>query len=59
VKGHLQRHNAYGPEVQDVYVSATECSVVCTLKKRDLENLILRNPEVGFKLARLLGERLR
>lgn len=48
-----------GQRLEDVYVTATERSTVCTLKKRDLENLILRNPEVGLKLARLLGERLR
>jgi len=48
-----------GQRLEDVYVTATEHSTVCTIKKRDLENLILRNPEVGLKLARLLGERLR
>lgn len=48
-----------GQRLEDVYVTATEHSAICTIKKRDLENLILRNPEVGLKLARLLGERLR
>jgi CRP/FNR family transcriptional regulator len=48
-----------GQRLEDVYVTAKERSTLCTIKKRDLENLILRNPEVGLKLARLLGERLR
>jgi CRP/FNR family transcriptional regulator, cyclic AMP receptor protein len=42
-----------------VYVRALESSVVCILKRGDLERLVLRNPEVGLRLVRLLSERLR
>jgi CRP/FNR family cyclic AMP-dependent transcriptional regulator len=42
-----------------VYVRALEPSVLCSLRQRDLERLILGNPEVGLRLVRLLSERLR
>jgi len=39
-------------------VEALEVSVLRTLGWEDFEELVLRNPEVGLKTIRLLGERL-
>jgi CRP/FNR family cyclic AMP-dependent transcriptional regulator len=41
-----------------VYLRAIEPSVVVALRRRDLEQLILTNTEVGLRLVRLLSERL-
>jgi CRP-like cAMP-binding protein len=41
-----------------VYARATKPSVVCYLGRKDLEQLILSNPEVGLRLVRRLSERL-
>jgi CRP/FNR family transcriptional regulator len=48
-----------GQRLSGFYARALEPSVVCTLKRRDLEHLILRNPVLSLKLVRLLGEQLR
>ena len=43
----------------EVYMRAMEPSVVCSLRRKDLERIILRRPEVGVRLVGLLSERLR
>ena len=43
----------------DLYARALEPSVVCFLRRKDLEQIILSNPEVGLRLIRRLSERLR
>jgi CRP/FNR family transcriptional regulator len=48
-----------GQSFSGVYVRALEPSVVCSLKRADLERIILSHPEVGLRLARRLSERLR
>ena len=49
-----------GQQLSDnVYARALEPSVVCFLRRRDLEQIILSNPEVGLRLVRRLSERLR
>jgi CRP/FNR family cyclic AMP-dependent transcriptional regulator len=48
-----------GQRLSEFYARALEPSVVCILKRRELEHLILRNPMLGLKLVRLLGEQLR
>ena len=48
-----------GQRLKGVYLKALESSVVCALKRRDLERLILIKPEVGLRLVRYLSERLR
>ncbi len=49
-----------GPrELRTTYAQATEPSLVASLRRADLEDLIRKNPEVGVRLARLLSERLR
>jgi len=47
-----------GQHLPGVYLQALKPSVVATLKRRDLEHLILKAPEVGLRLVRLLSERL-
>jgi CRP/FNR family transcriptional regulator, cyclic AMP receptor protein len=48
-----------GQRLSGFYARALEVSVLCTLKRRELEHLILRNPVLSLKLVRLLGEQLR
>ena len=49
-----------GPrELRTAYAQAAEPSLVASLKRGDLEDLIRENPEVGVRLVRLLSERLR
>jgi CRP/FNR family transcriptional regulator len=48
-----------GQRLSGVYLRALEPSVVCTLRREDLEYLIRRNPEVGLRLVKLLSRRLR
>jgi CRP/FNR family transcriptional regulator, cyclic AMP receptor protein len=49
-----------GQQLSDnIYARALEPSVVCFLGRKDLEQLILSNPEVGLRLVRRLSERLR
>ena len=43
----------------NLYARALEPSVVCFLRRRDLEQLILGSPEVGLRLVRRLSEQLR
>ena len=46
-------------QLREAYARAIEPSIVVSLKREDLENLILRNPRVGLRLIELLSERLR
>ena len=48
-----------GQQLSGVYARALEPSVVCSLKRADLERIILSHPEVGLRLVRRLSERLR
>lgn len=43
---------------RELRVRALEPSLICHLHRRDLEMLVRKKPEVGLRLARLLGERL-
>jgi CRP/FNR family transcriptional regulator, cyclic AMP receptor protein len=44
--------------VRDLHIRALESSVICRISRRDLEELVLRNPEVGLRLARMLATQL-
>jgi CRP/FNR family transcriptional regulator len=48
-----------GQQLSGVYARALEPSVVCSLKRADIERIILSHPEVGLRLVRHLSERLR
>jgi CRP/FNR family cyclic AMP-dependent transcriptional regulator len=48
-----------GQHLSEVYARALEPSVVCSLKRADIERIILSHPEVGLRLVRRLSERLR
>lgn len=51
---------ALGPRrLRAAYARAVEPSLVASLRRGELEDLISRNPEVGIRLVRLLSERLR
>ena len=43
---------------RELRVWALEPSLICHLRRRDLEMLVRKKLEVGLRLARLLGERL-
>jgi len=47
-----------GQSLAGVYARAVEPSVVCSLKRRDLERIILSHPEVGLRLVRHLSRLL-
>ena len=44
--------------VRDLHLRALEPSVVCRIDHKDLEVLVRRNPEVGLRIARMLGKQL-
>jgi CRP/FNR family transcriptional regulator len=48
-----------GQHLSEVYARALEPSVVCSLLHSDLDEIILRHPEVGLKLVRRLSLQLR
>lgn len=48
-----------GQSLQGVYVRALIPSFVVSLKRADLEDLIMKNPEVGLRLVSELAQRLR
>jgi len=48
-----------GQRLSGVYARALEPSVVCSLRRADIERIILSHPEVGLRLVRRLSERLR
>src|SRR3712207_2998279 len=41
-----------------LHIRTLEASVVCRVKREDLEALVLSNPEVGLRLARMLATRV-
>jgi CRP/FNR family cyclic AMP-dependent transcriptional regulator len=47
-----------GQSLKGVYVRALTPSVVVSLRREDLEDLIMKKPEVGLRLVRDLAERL-
>jgi CRP/FNR family transcriptional regulator len=47
-----------GQSLGGVYVRALASSTVVSLKREDLEGLIMKKPEVGLRLVRELAERL-
>ena len=48
-----------GQSLAGVYLRAKEPSVVATLERKDLEALILSNPELGLILVRILAKQLK
>ena len=49
---------AQGAYAQGAYAQALEASLVSTLRREDLESLVMRRPEVGLRIASLADERL-
>ncbi len=47
-----------GDRAQGAHAQALEASLVSTLRWEDLENLVMRRPEVGLRIASLADERL-
>jgi CRP/FNR family transcriptional regulator len=47
-----------GQSLSGLYVRAIEPSTVVSLKREDLEHLIMNKPEVGLRLVRELAQRL-
>ena len=47
-----------GQSLKGIYVRAIEPSTVVSLRREDLEDLIMKTPEVGLRLVRNLAERL-
>ena len=45
--------------LREAYAEATEPSEICILRSFDLERLVRDNPDVGLRMMRVLGERLR
>jgi CRP/FNR family transcriptional regulator len=44
--------------LENAYAEAMEQSVVCTMKRQDLERLVMEKPQVGLKMMSVLSERL-
>jgi len=44
--------------VRELHLRALEPSVVCAIDQRDLEALVVSNPKVGFRIARMLASQL-
>ena len=44
--------------LENAYAEAMEPAVVCTMKRRDLERLVMEKPQVGLKVMSVLSERL-
>jgi CRP/FNR family cyclic AMP-dependent transcriptional regulator len=44
--------------LENAYAEAMENSVVCAMKREDLERLVMDKPEVGLKVMSVLSERL-
>jgi CRP/FNR family transcriptional regulator, cyclic AMP receptor protein len=43
---------------RELHIRALEASVVCRIKREELEGLVRTNPEVGLRLARMLAARV-
>ena len=48
-----------GQSLQGLYVRALTPSTVVSLRREDVEHLIMKKPEVGLRLVQVLAERLR
>ena len=48
-----------GQSLKGVYVRALESSTVVSIKREELEGLIMKKPEVGLRLVQELAQRLR
>lgn len=44
--------------LENAYAEAMEPSVVCAMRRQDLERLVTEKPQVGLKIMRVLSERL-
>lgn len=44
--------------LENAYAEAMEPSVICAMKRHDLERLVIEKPQVGLKVMSVLGERL-
>ena len=44
--------------LENAYAEAIEPSVVCAMKRHDLERLVMEKPQVGLKMMSVLSERL-
>jgi CRP/FNR family transcriptional regulator, cyclic AMP receptor protein len=44
--------------LENAYAEAMEPTVVCTMKRHDLERLVIEKPQVGLKVMSVLSERL-
>lgn len=44
--------------LENAYAEAMESSVMCAMKRQDLERLVTEKPQVGLKMMRVLSERL-
>ena len=44
--------------LENAYAEAMEPSVICTMKRADLERLVMEKPQVGLKVMSVLSERL-
>ena len=47
-----------GDRAQGTHAQAMEASIVSTLRREDLERLVMRRPEVGLRIASIADERL-
>jgi CRP/FNR family transcriptional regulator len=47
-----------GQRLENAYAEAMEPSVICAMKRDDLERLVMDKPQVGLKVMSVLGERL-
>ena len=56
--GTLVGATGFAPHPWGLRVEALEPSIVCSLRRRAFDELVGRNPTVGTRVARLLGERL-
>ena len=48
-----------GQHLREAHAQALEPSLVLSMGRDDLEHIIVKNPEVGLRIAQLLSERLR
>ena len=62
---HLPRYSFFGEMslvgegMQNAYAEAVEDSVICTMRRGDVERLVLAHPRVGLRLLETVAERLR
>ena len=56
--GTLVGATGFAPRPWGMHVEALESSIVCGVRRQAFEGLVERNPTLGTRVARLLGERL-